>query len=188
MSKELLQHHYDDLIRIYAQAFAGYPWFENLSRDTVSQRIQIHTEKPGFELVVAENSGILSGATWFYEDTDEGVTLQKNGQELLSILNSLREIYGVSSLVYICETIVNPNNQGQGIASKLKTMSIDLLQEKYPSGVLAYTRMRDDNQGIIKINTRAGFSRSGVTVPSSSNPDLRHEYWYKVINPQKQQA
>lgn len=65
-------------------------------------------------------------------------------------------------------------------------MSVELLQEKYPGGVLAYTRMRDDNHGIIKINTRTGFSRSGVTVPSSSNPNLKHEYWYKAINPQNQ--
>lgn len=184
-SKELFNTHELEIYKIYSQAFAGYPWFEDLSIETVKERVQEHIEKTGFELVTIEDDGELVGTTWLYEDTDAGVKSKKNGEDLLRAICELREASGVYSIVYICETIVSPDNQGKGIASKLKEKSLDLLSLKYPEGVIAYTRMRNDNHGIVKINTRAGLVRSGVTVPSSSNPDVLHEYWYKVINPQK---
>lgn len=182
MTKELLRQNYPEIIKMYAQAFSGYPWYENLSYSDIEARIKSHENNINFELVLIRNDeNEIIGATWFYEDSKLGITQQKNGQKLQKVLQKLMSNSEIQNVVYICETIVATNHQGKGVATELKGKSLDIVKNKYPNGVILYTRMRDDNNGIIIINSKHGFRRSGVKVASSSNSDISHEYWFKVI-------
>jgi ribosomal protein S18 acetylase RimI-like enzyme len=182
MTKELLRQSYSEIINIYAQAFSGYPWYENLSYTEIEARIKSHENNTHFELVLIRNDGNeIIGATWFYEDSELGIIQQKNGRKLQKVLQKLMSDNEMQNVVYICDTIVATNHQGKGVATELKGKSLDIIKNKYLNGVILYTRMRDDNNAIIKINSKHGFQRTRIKVASSSNPDVFHEYWFKII-------
>lgn len=78
--------------------------------------------------------------------------------------------------VWIRDTIVDPSFQGKGIATQIKIEALRKIKEKFPNWIIL-TRMRKDNFGIIKINERLGFRRTGIQIPSSQKKGIFHEYW-----------
>lgn len=172
-----------ELALIYRRSFAGHPWFEELSEEESLKRILAQVMRPGFRVWVERGSnGRIAGATWIDELTLEALGVER-GEALKSFAQGLAETARLSSIVWIRETIVAPEYQGRGVATRLKEGLMQFLGSNYLKGVLVLTRMRDDNYGIIKVNERFGLRRSGIRVRSSQIQGLFHEYWYKVVEP-----
>ena len=159
-------------LAIYQAAFAGYPWFENLSDDTVQKRWQSDSAQPGFKCLVAIIDDIVVGAVWWNELTKSNLLLER-GQ---AIVDFVTEKYPDRPLIWERETMTDPAYQGRGIASALR---VELLSQISRNGqpLMILTRMRDDNFAIIKIAQKVGFSRTGIRLPSSASKDIYHEYW-----------
>ena len=70
------------ILDIMQAAFAGFPWFEALSRDEVVRRLDSQMSLPEFEAIVAENDdGIVMGAHWFDRISFSRLR-QERGEEL----------------------------------------------------------------------------------------------------------
>lgn len=160
--------------KIYQQAFAGFPWFENLSDEEVQSRWKTQSSKDGFECIVAEESGRIVGASWW--DTP---TLKDLANERGKDLADFSREKNFPLIVWIRETVVDPLFQKRGVAKKLKQESLDRLSKRKPCLVL--TRMREDNKAIIRINESVGFVRTGIKRLSSQVAGVFHEYWYLEI-------
>lgn len=161
---------------VYQHAFAGYPWFEDLSEDEVGDRWSVMIEKPGFSGLVAEVNDMAVGATWYDQPTIDGLA-EERGSQLADFVRSLDTAHRV--LVWVRETVVHPAFQGKGIARRLKAESVKGLVER-PCVLL--TRMRSNNHAIIKLNRDQGMMPTGITLPCSLDNNHFHEYWYQLLD------
>lgn len=166
---------------IYQEAFSGYPWFEELSFDTIDDRLSANISKPGFSAFVAYGEQQeLAGSLWFDLPTFDELEIER-GSALRILAERICEEKDIKTIIWEREVMVRPKYQGQGIATKLRTAFIGYIGGAYEDGTLILTRMRDDNSAIIKIAEKLGFSRSGIQMPSRQNPETNHEYWYNII-------
>lgn len=175
---KIREFHEEDVTKIqsiYQEAFKGFPWYENLSIEEVNRRWKMQSDKPGSNCLVAEIGQEIVGATWWDRITREQL-LNERGEALVEFVKG----FSGCDLVWLRETCVSPKFQGQGIAYALKQEVIEILG-KSKKLILVLTRMREDNIGIISINTNLGFKQIGIKVPSSQIEGLFHEYWYKKI-------
>lgn len=158
---------------LYRAAFAGAPWFENMSEEEAVVRWNLHRGKNGFSCLVAEEAGELMGATWWDIPSIDALRAER-GDALAEF--ALRESATGGRIIWIRETVVSPQFQCRGIARALKASSLEVISAEAKSLIL--TRMRDDNMSILRVAMRLGFKRTGICVPSKSNPNVQHEYWY----------
>lgn len=166
---------------IYSQAFAGYPWFEDISIEVARQRILENVGFKGFSGFVAFQDEKMAGLSWL--DTPELEALIQRGRNdhLQEFIDKMVDDRGQVPLIYVRDTLVKPEFQGQGIASALKRYYLEFCSQKFENGALMLTRHREDNIAIIKGSIRWGFQPTGVRVPTSADPSIHHEYWYKYI-------
>lgn len=180
---EKFRDKFDSLVTVYKNAFAGYPWFEDLSIEEVQKRLTGNLSKRGFQAFIAESvNSETAGALWYDTPTLEELASER-GQKLADFARTLGQTNNIETIVWEREVLVDPNFQRQGIATKLRTTFAANLEESLPNGSIILTRMRDDNIGIIKVAEKVGYSRTGIKTPSSQTPGVFHEYWYKVIKP-----
>lgn len=161
------------ILTMYQAAFAGYPWFENLSDEVVRNRWQNNSLQPGFRCLVATIDGVPVGAIWWDKPTLASL-ISERGQVLGDFVWGR---YPDESLIWEREVITDPSYQGRGIAAALRIEFLRQVADAYRPFVVL-TRMRDDNLAIIKIAQRLGFARTSIRRPSSANQDIYHEYWY----------
>lgn len=171
----------------YADAFRGYPWFENLSTKEAQTRMEKDMVQPGFDgIFLLDKDRNAAGALWYYlPDTEKIRMIGKSGGEaLVNFVGKVNEQQS-TTVVYFADTFVAPQYQGKNLSAYLKSMAMEKLQKKADrdGSLLLLTRMRDDNFAIIKINEELGMERSGVRVPASGKPGLFHEFWYKILQP-----
>jgi RimJ/RimL family protein N-acetyltransferase len=172
---------FDEVKNLYARAFAGYPWFENLDDEEVTTRLQEQVKRPGFSAFLATlMSDELAGGLWYSTPTVESLSEERG--EALGAFVASNATSSAAKLVYTHETVVDPGLQGKGIATGLRSSLISSLESTYPDGVCVITRMRDDNSGILTVSKKFGYERTGIRMPSRSTPDISHEYWYRLIN------
>lgn len=165
----------EEIIRIYREAFAGYPWFENLSYEEVSQRWSTLRNKRGLQGLVAEIDDVFAGVMWW-----DKPTIDELREERGRYLSDFVEPHAISGyqLVWMRETIVSPSFQNRGIAKALKeeAMRALVLERR-----ILLTRMRCNNHAIIRINEQQGMRRTGITVPCRLDDTKYHEYWYQLV-------
>jgi RimJ/RimL family protein N-acetyltransferase len=172
-----------EVASMYKDAFAGYPWFENLTFDEAFKRVNDHASREGFEAFIAEaydGSGEIVGGLW-YDKLSIDELHQERGRELASLAQELQKQHEASDVIWEREVLVKPSYQGQKIATRLRTAFLAYLGEDLVNGGIVLTRMRDDNYAIIKVAEAVGFQRTGIKLPSSQNPTTQHEYWYRII-------
>ena len=162
--------------RIYRESFAGYPWFEDLSEETISQRWAESVNKTGFDCLVAEIEGKVAGATWWDIPSLERLAVER-GDVLAGFARTRLEKN--MTIIWVRNTIVDPRFQRQRVTTLLKDRFLALLAE---AQCLMLTRMRDDNSSIIHINQKAGFKRTGIRMPCDIKPSVCHEYWYLITD------
>lgn len=170
----------NSLALAYLEAFRGSPWFEDsLTIDEVMTRLECQFRKPGFRLFILEsNSGELVAASWF--DTPSLMDIKKErGAELRNFAESVKSLNNIDALIWEREVLVRPKYQGLGMGTEIRTKMLDFINQTFASG-LVLTRMREDNIPIIKIAEKLGFKRTGITKPSSQEPAINHEYWFRM--------
>jgi len=178
---ELFDHRLQEIATLYQNAFAGFPWFETLSLDETLKRISIDRKKPNFESFFAEDpNGKIIGALWFYSLSTEEIKIAR-GLDLSNYATSLCQKENPEVIIWESELMTDPPWQKQGIATRLRATMLPYLAEKYPRGALLFTRLREDNIGTIKSADRFGYLKTSVKKQSSQDPNLYHEYWYKLI-------
>lgn len=177
-----------DLRKLYQAAFAGPPWYEQLSDEEVLRRLQANMSKPGFDSLIVNRGSKIAGALWY--DTPSLDELEAEFQKpLRDFAEGLQEQTGITNLVWEREVIVDPAKQKQGIASQLRGNFLERLTNNYPQGVIVLTRMRDDNIGIRRIGEKFGFEQTSVSYTyEKENQDgkkqsITQRFWYKVIPP-----
>lgn len=117
-------------------------------------------------------------------DTPKLETLIQPGRNdrLVRIVKEIYAKYEELPLVYVRDTLVKPEFQGQGIAGQLKSTYLRFLEDSYINGALILTRHREDNEAILRSSLRHGFKPTGVRFPTSVNPNINHEFWYRLVN------
>lgn len=163
-----------NILAIYQAAFAGFPWFEELSMATVQGRFAKDKQRLGFDCLVAEEDGQIVGACW-WDETSPQLLRQERGERLA---NFCETHCGSNGLIWCRDTIVAPHLHGQGIASTLKQ---ELFRRLKTAGkTFIFTRFRDDNLPIIKVNQRFGMRPTGVKtlVTTRDGSKTSGEFWY----------
>ena len=172
-----------DVTRMYREAFAGFPWYENLTEEQILKRLLSDMAKVGFESFVAESEdGKIIGGLWFNKLTTETLRAER-GDKLLEFAKKICKELGIIDIVWERELMVKPDYQNKKIATRLRMTFLNYLKQQYQNGVLVLTRMRDDNIGTLTIAEKLGYQRSGIRIPSSQDPKIFHEFWYKIIKP-----
>jgi RimJ/RimL family protein N-acetyltransferase len=153
------------------RSFAGFPWFETMPDEAIQNRWRQHNARTNFCCLVAEINTQIAGVSWFHEITDDELELEKD--------KALREFattnFPAVTRIWVDATVTDPDFQKSGVATQLKVKLLEMIRTSYPETCIL-TRMRDDNVGIIRINERFGFKRTGVKVLGKN--DIRHEFWY----------
>lgn len=167
----------ETIISIYKACFSGPPWNQDVTEEEAAARWYDHSSRFGFTCFVAVKDQQVVGASWFDVISCEKL-IQERGRELGCFVISINPTLPV---VWIRETIVIPLFHGQRIASQLKECIMLEIKECLAPAILL-TRMRDDNIGIIRVNERLGFNRTGIKAVSNTTPGLLHEYWYLILN------
>ncbi len=166
----------ESICLIFQSAFSGPPWNERFSMAVLLKQWADHSQKPGFRCLVAENEGELIGATWW--DTP---TLAQLETERGKALAAMSAGMNPGTIVWLRETCVDRSFHRRGVARRLKQESLRAIS-CYPKPVLLLTRMRDDNAGIVRINSSMGLKRTNITTPSKTFPGVVHEYWYRLLD------
>lgn len=161
---------------IYRACFSGSPWNQDVTEEETEARWKDHSSRPGFICLVATKCQKIIGASWFDVISHE-ILAQERGSELMRFVTSIGSTLPV---VWIRETIVAPEFQGQRIASRLKECVMLEIKECL-APVILLTRMRDDNTKIVCANEKLGFKRTGIKVASKATQGLLHEYWCLVL-------
>lgn len=180
LNKQEFTENVPEIAVVYQQAFAGSPWFENLSIETVLGRINGNIGLRGFDAFLARNSDLIAGSLWFDTPTLDQIESER-GARLRDFAEAKMAEMGTNNLIWEREIITKPEFQGQGIATGLRRVFLSTLNERYPSGSLIVSRMREDNIGIITIARKFGYQTSGVRQVSSQSPDLYHDFWFKEV-------
>lgn len=215
MDNELAINYFDEkwdlpsLLECYKLAFAGFPWFENLSDEEIHARWKTYCTKRDFTCLVAREhtrttEGIriqVVGAIWWDVITLENLEKERGKQLAEFARKTLRTIdeeehqksRGQWSVypfpIWERDLIVRPSHQNQGIGKNLRASflakSITLLMGESTFGrcnsLLILTRMRDDNLPTLKIAEKLEFQRTEIRAPSSQKLDTFHEYWFKRV-------
>jgi len=162
----------DDIKSVMSSAFGGSPWFEVLNDSELERRWNSYIERPGFVGMVLVDHDKLIAAIWW--DTPAMINFaSERGEDIASWIKT----HGFNQFVWIRELVVCSEYQGRGLATFLRNEFIS----KLDSNTLVLTRHRNDNHGIIAVSKKQGFARVGIRIPSNSNPEIFHEYWYKVV-------
>jgi len=170
------------VIDLYTRAFAGAPWFEDLSREEVNRRLESDVSKSGFRALLAESdNGHMIGAGWYYRPSIDEIR-QRRGDKLAEFAEDKMRKTGVSNLIWEAELMVHPDFQRRGFGTEIReNFLMERSFKEGEKGVLILTRMKDDNVGTLKIARRLEFEPTGVRVASSTFPGQFHQYWYKLI-------
>lgn len=187
--------------RVYKRAFAGFPWYEELSDGEMQRRWEDWRTKRGAWALIAEQDEEIVGALLWDGPTlnelraERGETLTRFAQKLVwprtvlaldelhfdhrerLIRFSQERLRPHTNLIWEREVIVDPRAQGHGIGTTLRRVFLYRMVSDNAT-VLVLTRMRDDNLPIIRIAEKLGFLRTDIRVPSSQIPGVFHEYWY----------
>lgn len=167
---------------LYRIAFKEGVWKEDLSVETVIARLEKNFFANFRGYFTFTNEEKCVAASW-YEYVDINWLERNKGVKLASFANETAKKYKLLQSIWQAETMVHPEFQGQGHATSLKTkIDTDLQKIGSSNGLFVSTRMREDNNFIIKANKKLGFQRTGITMPCSLKPDTFHEYWYKIYN------
>lgn len=159
---------------ITGRAFAGYPWFEELSEDTLRQRWETQSRLPGFCCLVCENdAGELVGGHWSDESSLTSLVAER-GQALADWAGKNAHC---SPILWERELVVDPEFQNRGFGKLLRGEFLRRAEERFVHALIL-TRLREDNFPSIKGALFHGYRKTGLSVPASQKP-LRHWYWYK---------
>lgn len=172
-----------EIKEMYQRAFAGSPWHETLSDEEVTARLDANMSKPGFTSFTTERDGRIAGALWYDTPSLDELEAERR-RPLRDFADSLQEQTGIETLVWEREVMVHPDFQGQGIASDLRRDCLTHLAEKYSSGAIVLTRMREDNAGIVAIAEKLGFKKTGISHPSQKE-GISQEFWYRIVPARK---
>lgn len=153
------------------EAFKGYPWFENMSDGYIRDRWHRHSGERNFYCILIESEKRVIAATWFHDLSPEKIRDQK-GKDLYDFVATYKE----RQIVWIDASVTHPAFQGRGLATTLKHAALKKISALHISPIVL-TRMRDDNHGIIKVNERFGFVRTGIKIPGKGG---MHEFWYRI--------
>ncbi len=171
--RELNSSDIASILSLYQRCFAGYPWFEKLSEQTVVSRWQNDSTQQGFECIVMEHDDKILGAIW-WNIINSTRLLNERGEKLVNFVGTN---FPNVPMIWEREVMTCPENHRKGIATILRNEFIRRIQ-LLPVPRLILTRMRDDNVGIIKIGEKIGFKRTGIRMPCTLKPEVCHEYWY----------
>ncbi len=170
----------------YHDAFLEGVWKEDLSREEIDNRLESALNKPGFEGVwFVSPEGEVVGISWFDSISLESLEKER-GRELREFAETNKRFSPNLEFVWHRETIVNPKYQGRGISNDLKDIVDGMIQERATSEghpIMVMTRMREDNERIIKANVKRGFINTNLSVPCSLNPEKNHYYWVRQVTP-----
>jgi GNAT superfamily N-acetyltransferase len=161
--------------KLCQRSFAGFPWFENMSDEIIQKRWAKHSVRKNFCCLIAELDTQIAGVSWFHEISAEEIGLEKSGDLQKFVI---KQFPGVP-IVWVDATVTDPSFQKKGLATGLKTEVLKKISSLH-SKVLILTRMRDDNAGIIRVNEKFGFLRTGIKV-STVTASIQHEFWYLSI-------
>lgn len=139
---------------IYQTAFSGYPWFREISDDEVNETWVQQSTKHGFTCFVALIDNALVGSFW-YDQPSLKQLQNERGEELVEFVKN----YSNRKIIWFRETCVDPKFQRFGVARQLKSEMISQIESQHPRAMIL-TRMRDDNIGIVRINTDLGFKKN----------------------------
>jgi|GEM_PF-1089237 len=166
---------------LYRHSFKFGVWQEDLSVETVIGRLEKNFSGDYRGYFIFDKNEVCIAASW-YELIYIEELIQNKGDLLGQFAKDQLSLNNLWRIIWYAETQVDPSYSGQGLATKLKKMTdsdIAQLSQK-TSGVLVTTRMRDDNLGIITINSKLGYQRTGIRMPCTLEPTISHEYWYKI--------
>jgi len=191
MIRRMEREDLEQVKEIYGKAFAGNPWYEDLTREEIGRRCQ--SIGPNYEDVVwvdgNPDSPRVVGALWSNVLYVNDLRHKRAGNDLAEFaVKHIHDTHPVWSanpefwtLHWETAVIVDPEFAGKHIATFLRMEFLDKLRTTRRKLIL--TRMRDDNLAIIKIAENLEFARTGIKVPSSQKPNINHEYWYKEVCP-----
>jgi len=180
---EQFRNRMPEMATVYKEAFAGFPWYEQLSIEETFNRVANNSEKAGFDAFLAfasDGSDQIVGGLWYDKPTLEELEKER-GFELREFVELLGMNQSTANIVWEREVLVKPGFQGLKIATNLRTLFISYVSQEMSEGGVILTRMRDDNLPIIKVAENVGYQRTGIKVASSQNPSTKHEYWYSVL-------
>lgn len=176
VDEEGFSRHYDEVTKVYQRAFTCKPWEENLSEETVHQRLNEHVTKPGFRALFAyDQIGGVKAALWYDTPTVDQLR-DERGDDLATLAQDFMTTHEDGLLVWEREVIVDPSWQGQGLASHLRASFLDNLKKRPEQAALVLTRMRSNNVRIMAVAEKFGYQKTGITMPTSQ-PEHYHEYW-----------
>lgn len=166
---------------LYRRCFRYGVWQEDLSIENVVNRLEgcfARDFRGNFLFTIDEQ---CIGATW-YEYVNLDWLAKNKGSDLAYFASQLIMKDHLYHLVWHTETLVDPSFSGLGLATSLKQTVDDRLvaSSKADGGILLCTRMRDDNIAILKTNTKLGFQKTGIRMPCNLDPEISHEYWFKI--------
>jgi RimJ/RimL family protein N-acetyltransferase len=165
------------ILETYQRAFAGYPWFEDLSDEEILRRWTRDSSQPNFCCFVAEYDGLAVGTLYGNEMNISSLQYER-GEKLE---NFVAMNYGEYKIFWEREVIVNPSHQGKGIAASLRRSLLDFLRQKLEKTIIL-TRMRSDNFAIMKVASKVGYEMIEITLPSSQKEGVFHRYWYCLVD------
>jgi ribosomal protein S18 acetylase RimI-like enzyme len=159
--------------QVIRDAFQAAPWhMTNMSECKIAQRLDMFT--PGQRTILSAELGeqpegqAMIGTAWF------GVA--KAGEIPCQVSSLLEKVAPLRTQIYFGATAVRYSFQGMGIARTLKQDALLRIKSMYPACVLV-TRMRSDNDRIIRINKAHGFTPSGII--EISEEGVQDEWWIK---------
>jgi GNAT superfamily N-acetyltransferase len=129
-------------------------------------------KESNFHCLLIEVDEQVRAVSWFHDISHQAVETNK-GKKLFDFVKGN---YPDRPCVWVDATVTDPEFQGRGMATELKQKVLERISNLYVNALIL-TRMRDDNVGIIKVNEKFGFLRTGVKV--SGKDKVCHEYWYR---------
>lgn len=175
----------DAICAAYRQAFAGAPWFENLTDEQISERWRKSFNHFGFAALVALDHGVVVGSHWW--EVTHVLELAKNwNHELAHFARDFvacRLTRPIGDIIWERHLSVLPAAQRRGVGTMLRRAFVDRLS-RCPGDFLVLTRMRSDNTPALRTAEKVGFQRTGVVAPSRSAPGVNHEFWYRHVRGQ----
>ncbi|MFY9228184.1 MAG: GNAT family N-acetyltransferase [Candidatus Microsaccharimonas sp.] len=170
-----------EMAELLRQSFAGAPWFEDLTEQEALARIESYIQKPGFEAILAlGQSGVVAAGLWYDTPSLDQLSLER-GADLADFAAITLDREDAGGIVWEREVVVSPDFQGQGLATQLRGEFLHTVATTTAHAALMLTRMRDDNAAIIAVARKFDYERTGIRMPSSQNPDVSHEYWYRLV-------
>lgn len=160
-------------------AFSGFPWYETLDDAELNRRWLSFVARPGFTGLIAladdESDEVMGGIWW--DDTSPTLLATERGPELADFAFQQMVQRGLS-LVWERDLAVFRRYQGQGVGRILRSAFLEEMSNQKKRGVL--TRMREDNEPVLKLARGLGFQPTGIFVSCSVKADTCHQYWYWV--------